>query len=128
MLSLIVSLGHEPMDCGTYQKESCDYPDYVKKVAKAVTSRQCDRGVFICGTGLGPSMAANKIDGIRAALCHDTFSAQQSREHNDANVLCMGARVIGSGLAAEIVKTWLSADFSGDERHRRRIAKIMAFE
>ncbi len=124
----LVSQGHEIVDHGTRNTDSCDYPDYAKLVAEAVATGKSERGIFICGTGQGPAMVANKIKGIRAALCHDTFSAHQSREHNDANMLCMGARVIGPGLAADRVKTWLSTDFSGDARHQRRIAKIMALE
>ncbi len=128
IMKLLASLGYEPQDFGAYDTQSSDYPDYVKPVAEAVVAQQCERGIFICGTGIGPSMAANKVKGIRAALCHDTFSAHQSREHNNANMLCMGARVIGAGLASDIVQTWLSTPFPGGERHQRRIAKMMALE
>jgi ribose 5-phosphate isomerase B len=128
IVDLLEALGHEATDFGTDSLDSCDYPDYVKTVAEAVASGLYNKGIFICGTGIGPAMAANKIKGIRAALCHDTFSAKQSREHNDANMLCFGARVIGPGLAAEVVRAWLDTGFPGDERHKRRIGKIMDLE
>lgn len=111
-------------DFGTYTRESCDYPVYAKKVAEAVLSGECQFGILICGTGIGISIAANKISGIRAALCHDTFSAEATRSHNDANILAMGARVIGPGLALKIVDTFLETTFSQDERHKRRIQLI----
>lgn len=116
--------GMEYQDFGCYSEESCDYPVYGKKVAQAVADRVCERGIIICGTGIGISISANKVPGIRAALCHDCFSAQATREHNDANVLAMGARVIGPGLALKIVDTFLDTPFSGDERHVRRISMI----
>ncbi len=109
---------------GTYSEESCDYPQYAKLAANAVLSGECDKGILICGTGIGISITANKIKGIRAALCHDCFSARATREHNDANMLAMGARVIGAGLAIEIVKTFLETPFSNEERHMRRIRQI----
>lgn len=115
---------YEYKDYGCDTKESCDYPVYAKRVAHAITSGECDQGILICGTGIGISIAANKIKGIRAALCHDTFSAQATREHNDANILAMGARVIGPGLALKIVETFLNTPFSNDERHIRRIQQI----
>lgn len=111
-------------DYGTYTKDSCDYPVYARKVADAVLSGECEFGILICGTGIGISIAANKISGIRAALCHDTFSAEATRSHNDANILAMGARVIGPGLALKIVDTFLDTPFSQDERHIRRIRLI----
>ena len=111
-------------DYGCDTQESCDYPVYAKRVAQAITSGECDKGILICGTGIGISIAANKVKGIRAALCHDTFSAQATREHNDANVLAMGARVIGPGLALKVVETFLNTPFSNDERHIRRIQQI----
>lgn len=114
----------EYKDFGTYTSESCDYPIYGKAVAHAVADGQCDKGIIICGTGIGISIAANKIKGIRAALCHDVFSAKATREHNNANILAMGARVIGPGLALEIVKAFLETEFSNDERHIRRINMI----
>ena len=111
-------------DFGTYSTASCDYPVYGRAVAKAVASGECDRGIIICGTGIGISITANKVKGIRAALCSDCFSAQATREHNDANILAMGARVRGDGLAMKIVDTFLDTPFSGDERHVRRISMI----
>ena len=111
----------EYKDYGCYSTDSVDYPDYAKKVAHAVLQKECELGILICGTGIGISIAANKIRGIRAALCHDCFSAQATREHNNANILAMGARVIGPGLAVKIVDTFLNTPFSNDQRHVRRI-------
>ena len=116
--------GLEYKDFGTYTPASCDYPVYGRVVAKAVASGECDRGIIICGTGIGISITANKVKGIRAALCSDCFSAQATREHNDANILAMGARVLGEGLALKIVDTFLDTPFSGDPRHVRRISMI----
>ena len=114
----------EYQNFGTYSEYSCDYPVYAKKVAHAVADGNCEKGILICGTGIGVSITANKIKGIRAALCGDCFSAKATREHNDANILAMGARVVGAGLALEIVKTFLETPFSNDERHIRRISQI----
>ncbi len=111
-------------DCGTYTKDSCDYPEYARKVAEQIRSGECEKGILICGTGIGISIAANKVKGIRAALCHDCFSAEATRLHNDANILCMGGRVVGPGLALKIVDVFLNTPFSGDERHIRRIGLI----
>ena len=111
-------------DYGTYSEASCDYPVYAKAVAKAVADGDCERGILICGTGIGVSITANKQPGIRCALCGDCFSAQATREHNDANVLALGARVVGPGLALMIVDTFLDTPFSNDERHIRRISLI----
>lgn len=116
--------GLEYKDFGTYSDASCDYPVYGKAVAKAVASGECERGIIICGTGIGISIAANKVHGIRAALCGDCFSAEATRQHNDANVLALGARVVGSGLALKIVDTFLDTPFSNGERHLRRISMI----
>ena len=116
--------GLEYKDFGTYSSASCDYPVYAKAVANAVASGECDRGIIICGTGIGVSITANKVHGIRAALCGDCFSAEETRQHNDANVLCMGARVVGEGLALKIADTFLDTPFSNDERHIRRISMI----
>ncbi|HIR86494.1 MAG TPA: ribose 5-phosphate isomerase B [Candidatus Limivicinus faecipullorum] len=116
--------GLEYKDFGTYTPASCDYPVYGRAVAKAVAFGECDRGIIICGTGIGISITANKVKGIRAALCSDCFSAQATREHNDANILAMGARVLGEGLALKIVDTFLDTPFSGDPRHVRRISMI----
>lgn len=124
VIDYLKSKNIEYKDYGTYTSESCDYPIYGKKVANAVASGECDKGIIICGTGIGISITANKVKGVRAALCHDVFSAKATREHNDANILAMGARVIGPGLALEIVKAFLETDFSNDERHIRRISMI----
>lgn len=110
-------------DAGTYSEESCDYPDIAYKVANSVADGTYEKGVLICGTGLGVSITANKVPGIRAAVCGDTFSAKMSRMHNDANILALGARVIGFGLAIDILETWLNAEFEGG-RHINRVAKI----
>ena len=116
--------GLEYKNYGCYSEESVDYPVYAKKVAHAVADGECERGILICGTGIGISITANKVPGIRAALCGDCFSAQVTREHNDANILAMGARVTGPGLALKIVDTFLDTPFSNDERHIRRIKMI----
>ena len=116
--------GLEYKDFGTYSSASCDYPVYAKAVANAVASGECDRGIIICGTGIGISIAANKVKGVRAALCGDCFSAEMTRLHNDANILAMGARVVGPGLALKIADTFLDTPFSNDERHIRRISMI----
>lgn len=124
---LVTTLGHEVEDFGTHSTESCDYPDIAEPVAHAVTGGKADRGILICGTGIGIGISANKIKGIRAALCHDSFSAKYSRLHNDANILTMGERVIGPGLAKDIVTIWLNTEFEGG-RHARRVEKISALE
>ncbi len=124
ILAYLKEKGLEYKDYGCFEEKSCDYPEYAHAVAHAVADGVCDRGILICGTGIGMSMAANKVPGIRAALCGDCFSAQMTREHNDANILALGARVVGPGLALKIVETFLTTDFSGDERHARRISKI----
>ena len=116
--------GMEYKDLGTYTGDSCDYPVYGRAVAHAVAGGDCEKGIVICGTGIGISIAANKVKGIRAALCSDCYSAQMAREHNDANVLALGARVVGAGLAAKIVDTFLDTAFSDGERHLRRINMI----
>lgn len=116
--------GIEFKDFGCYSEESCDYPVYGKAVAEAVAKGECEQGIIICGTGIGMSITANKVPGVRAALCHDCFSAQMTREHNDANILAMGARVIGPGHALKIVDTFLETPFSNDERHVRRIGML----
>jgi ribose 5-phosphate isomerase B len=121
-------LGHTYRDFGAYDDQSSDFPDAAQQVAEAVIRGEADLGILVCGNGIGMSIAANKVPGIRAALCHDTFSARQSREHDDANILCLGERVIGPGLALDIVKTWLEACFVGEERYRRRIGKIKSME
>lgn len=127
IISYLKESGIELVDFGTYGKDSVDYPDYGRKVAEAVISKEVDRGIVVCGTGIGISIAANKVKGIRCALCGDTYSARMSREHNDANVLALGARVLGSGLALEIVDTWIKSEFQGG-RHEIRVNKISDIE
>ncbi|MBI4052365.1 MAG: ribose 5-phosphate isomerase B [Elusimicrobia bacterium] len=119
---------HTVLDLGTNGNEAVDYPDYAVLLCNAVLSGKANRGIMLCGSGIGSSIACNKISGIRAALCHDTYSAHQSREHNDCNVLCMGARVLGRELALDIVKTWLNASFLKEERYVRRLKKIADLE
>lgn len=111
-------------DFGCKNEESVDYPEYGQLVAHAVTSGECEKGIVICGTGIGISISANKVSGIRCALCHDCFSAEATRLHNDANMIALGARVVGPGLALKIIDTFLNTPFSNDERHMRRIEKI----
>ena len=118
------SAGHEVKDFGTYTPDSCDYPAIGRSVAEAVASGEYDRGIVMCTTGIGISIVANKVRGIRCALCSDVTSAKLTRLHNDANILALGARVVGEGLALKIVDTFLDTPFSNDERHKRRIAKI----
>ncbi len=121
--------GHELIDFGTHDGSlPDDYPDYAKQVGEAVQNGSVDIGLLICGSGVGAAVAANKLRGIRAALCGDTYSARQSREHDDCNVLCIGARVTGVELALDIVRSYVAAKFTGEERHRRRLAKIEALE
>ncbi|MBI5633046.1 MAG: ribose 5-phosphate isomerase B [Nitrospirae bacterium] len=127
VLGLLKGLDHDIVDCGTFNTDSVDYPDFGEKVSKLVSSEEVDRGILICGTGLGMSMVANKFPNVRAALCNDLFSARMSRLHNDANILVLGGRIIGKDLAAEIVRTWLSTAFEGD-RHMRRLNKIKKIE
>lgn len=127
IMAYLEERGYVYQDFGTYDTSSCDYPDVAKPVAQAVAAGQFDRGILLCGTGIGIGIAANKVRGIRAALCHDTFSAHASREHNNANILTMGQRVVGQGLALDIVEIWLNTEFQG-ERHQRRIDKIHQIE
>ena len=121
-------LGHEVKDFGTYTADSCDYPDFVAPAAKAVAAGECEKGIVLCSTGIGVSIAANKIKGIRCALLSDLMSAKLTREHNDTNMMAMGAFIVGKALALEIVDTWLTTEFSQGERHQRRIDKIAALE
>lgn len=119
--------GYEVKDFGTYGTESVDYPDFGQAVAEAVSKGECDKGIIICGTGIGISIAANKVKGIRAALCTDTYMARMTREHNDANILALGERVVGIGSALDIVETWLGTQFIGG-RHQLRLDKIAQIE
>ena len=120
IIPLIEAAGHTVVDLGCFAEESVDYPDFADRVCAAIGDGRCQRGILICGTGIGMSIAANRHRHIRAALCHESFSARMSREHNDANVLCLGARVLGIALAQEVVKVWLAGEFA-DGRHLRRI-------
>jgi RpiB/LacA/LacB family sugar-phosphate isomerase len=120
--------GHEVLDVGAHSSEPSDYPDFAQAVGEAVLEGRSERGVLICGSGVGASVAANKLRGIRAAVCHDSYSARQGVEHDDMNVLVLGARVIGPALALELARVFLGARFSGEERHVRRLAKVAALE
>jgi ribose 5-phosphate isomerase B len=120
--------GHTVLDLGTHSTAPVDYPDAAESVADALRSGEADRGIIVCGSGAGVSIAANKFPGIRAGVCHDTYSAHQAVEHDDMNVLCLGSRVIGPSLAAEIVSAFLGAVFSGEARHQRRLDKVLGFE
>ncbi len=128
IIAAIAASGHELLDLGTFDATPVDYPDYAKSVAEALVSGRAQRGILLCGSGVGASVAANKIAGIRAGLCHDTYSAHQGVEHDDMNILCLGARVIGPELAVELVKSFLGAKFSAEPRHRRRLEKIAVLE
>ena len=128
LASALRAQGHEVLDLGTHSSAAVDYPDCAESVAVALTRSQADRGVIVCGSGAGVSIAANKFPGIRAAVCHDCYTARQAVEHDDMNVLCLGARVIGPSLAHDLMTVFLGASFSGEERHRRRLNKILAIE
>src|SRR5215510_4301862 len=119
---------HDVLDLGTFSTDPVDYPDFARSVGQAVLRGFVDAGVLVCGSGVGASIAANKLRGIRAALCHDLFTARQSREDDDANVLCLGARVLDEGTAIEVARAWLGARFTAEERHARRVAKIAQLE
>ena len=123
----LIEHGYQVVDHGTHSAESVDYPDYAAQVAEAVADHKVERGVLVCGTGIGMTIAANKVPGVRAALCSDIYTARMSREHNDANVLTLGGRLMGPEMALDILKMWLETDFAGD-RHRRRIGKIADLE
>ena len=120
--------GHEVCDFGTYSLDSCDYPDFAKAAAEAVASGACEKGIVLCTTGIGISIAANKVKGIRCALLSDPLSARMTREHNDTNMMALGAGIVGQNLALEIVDTWIGTEFSGEAKHQRRIDKVMALE
>lgn len=124
IISFLKENGVEVKDCGCYDNNSVDYPDIAQAVCKKITDKECDKGILICGTGIGISISANKLNGIRAALCHDYFSAKYTRMHNNSNIICFGARVIGSGLAIELVDIFLSTEFEGG-RHQTRVDKLM---
>lgn len=120
--------GHEVLDLGTYSTAPVDYPDFAEKVGRAIQHGDADRGILLCGSGVGAAVAANKMIGVRAGVCHDTYSAHQSVEHDDVNILALGGRVIGPEVAVEVIKAYLGAKFTGEERHVRRLAKIKAIE
>ena len=120
--------GYEVCDYGTYTLDSCDYPDFAEKAAKAVASGECEKGIVLCTTGIGISIAANKVKGIRCALLSDIWSAKMTREHNDTNMMAMGAAIVGEMLGLQIVDTWLGTEFSNEAKHQRRIDKVMALE
>ena len=120
--------GHEVKDFGTYTPDSCDYPEFAAAAARAVASGECEKGIVLCTTGIGVSITANKVKGVRCALLSDVMSARMTREHNDTNMMAIGAAVVGKMLAFEIIDTWLSTEFSHDERHQRRINKLMSYE
>lgn len=128
LLGVVRALGHEVTDLGTDSEVPVDYPDFAEKLGLAVREGRVDRGVLLCGSGVGASVAANKIPGVRAAVCHDGYSAHQGVEHDDMNVLVLGARVIGPALADDLVKTFLAARYTHEERHERRLGKVKALE
>ena len=128
IIARLGELGHEALDIGTNGPEAVDYPDFAEAVALAVIDGKADRGVLLCGSGVGASVSANKIPGIRAAVCHDSYSARQGVEHDDMNVLVLGARIVASSLAKDLVRIFLAAEFTGEERHMRRLNKLKALE
>ena len=128
LTAVLAGLGHEVQDLGTHSTEPVDYPDCAQAVATAVRQGEADRGIIVCGSGAGVSIAANKFPGIRAAVCHDCYTAHQAVEHDGMNVLCLGARVVGLNVACELVDVFLKATFSGEDRHRRRLSKILDIE
>ena len=128
LVSYLQGQGHAVTDFGTHTNASCDYPEFAAAAAQAVASGECQRGIVLCTTGIGMSIAANKVKGIRCALLSDVVSARLTREHNDTNMMAMGAGIVGNILAQQIVDTWLGTDFSGGQRHQRRIDKMMALE
>jgi len=128
VVSELEKAGHAVVDCGGFDATPSDYPDFARAVGEAVLAGKAERAILVCGSGVGASVAANKIPGIRAALCHDTFSARQGVEDDDLNVLCLGARIVGIELAADVIRAFMAARFSNAERHRRRVEKIRALE
>ena len=128
LVDFVRNLGHEVLDVGTDDAEPVDYPDFAEKVGKAIIGAQAVRGILLCGSGVGASVSANKIPGIRAAICHDCYSAHQGVEHDDMNVLVIGARIVASSLAMDLVRIFLDAEFTNEERHKRRLEKITALE
>ena len=128
VIKYVEKLGHEVVDFGTYTLDSCDYPDYAQKASESVASGACERGILVCSSGIGVSIVANKIPGVRCAHCHDLYCAKFTRLHNDANMIAFGEKVVGVGLMEEMVNTFLTTEYEGGERHDRRLAKIAAIE
>lgn len=128
VIAYVEKLGHEVKDFGTYTKDSCDYPDFALAAAEAVAGGECERGIVVCSSGIGVSMVANKVPGVRCAHCHDLYCAKFTRLHNDANVIAFGEKVVGVGLMEEMVNVFLTTEYEGGERHDRRLAKIAAIE
>lgn len=128
VICVVQDAGHEVVDLGTYSTEPVDYPDYAEKVGRAILSGQAERGILICGSGIGACIAANKMRGIYAGLCHEVYTAHQGVEHDNMNVMCLGARIIGPALVPELVEAFLKAEFSTAERHRRRVGKVRDLE
>ena len=128
LVAILGQKGHQVLDLGTHSTAPVDYPDAAESVALALQKGDAERGIIVCGSGAGVSIAANKFPGIRAAVCHDTYTAHQAVEHDDMNVLCLGSRVVGASLAQDIVAAFLGASFSGEARHQRRLDKVLAFE
>ncbi len=128
MISYVEKLGHTVVDFGTNSTDSCDYPDFAASAAEAVANGECERGIVVCSSGIGVSIVANKVPGVRCAHCHDTYCAKYTRLHNDANMIAFGEKVVGEGMMQEIVYLFLNTEFEGGERHERRVAKIKALE
>lgn len=128
VLEVVRAAGHAPLDLGTHSAEAVDYPDYAQAIGEAIQQGRAERGILLCGSGVGACVAVNKMTGLRGAICHDTYSARQGVEHDDMNVLCLGARIIGPELIPELVRAFLGAKYSGEERHARRLAKVLAIE
>ncbi|MCL4305042.1 ribose 5-phosphate isomerase B [bacterium] len=128
LLPWLSELGHEVIDVGTHSTQAVDYPDFARAVGLELVSHRVSRGIIICGSGVGACVAANKMKGIRAGMCHDSYSARQGVEHDDMNVLCLGSRIIGIELAREVIKAFLNASYSGLDRHQRRLEKVLAIE
>ena len=128
VIQFLRDAGYDIIDLGTHSTDPVDYPDYARAIAESILSGESTEGILLCGSGVGACVVANKFPGIRAGLCHDTYSAHQSREHDDCNVLCMGPRIIGDKLALENVRAWINAKFTGEERHVKRLEKLKAIE
>ena len=129
VVEMLQAQGHDVVDVGPHEMDPLDdYPDFAKLLAERVAAQESERGIMVCGSGVGASVAANKVRGVRAAMCHDTYSAHQGVEHDDMNVLCLGARIVGGALASELVNAFVAARFSGEERHQRRLNKVLEME